>query len=513
MLSPASAESEICEWEAREAAKLGKRIIPAVIRPLEGRHAPRELTSLNYIYFYAEPKNPGSGFRSGLIELVEALKIDPQWLRDQTRYLQKATEWEAGKRPKNRLLSGGDIALAKTWAASRPSEAPPVTELLLDYINASETWDHEQQNEARKQLERMAEALAAKEEAQTARASALADKERALQVAQEASVREASASRLAAQQAQAAAEHQRMAAEQSKLAAEQSKLAAEQSKLAAGKSRQVARRTTIGLGVSLALLLAAVGLGLSAMEAERRAVSRCRELPSSQSAMPSNSAISPFNRRSSPMIRPRSPLQRRGRPRTPRVRATHSADMEREARGEALINQARYLAKTAVEKIAQGDAVLGALLALEAVPNGAGNGEAAKQQTVMPELEVALYKAMRGLNRVKDQQRLTGHTSTIYSVAVSPDGNRVVSGSADKTARVWDLRPGRPAMTLSGHTDEINGVAFSPDGTFIVTGGDDNVARIWNAATGAQRALLKHDSASLRSDGLRRQQTGRHGHQ
>ena len=54
----------------------------------------------NYIYFYAEPKSDGSGFGSGLVLRVKALNTDLDWLREHTRYLQRATEWDAGGRPR-----------------------------------------------------------------------------------------------------------------------------------------------------------------------------------------------------------------------------------------------------------------------------------------------------------------------------------------------------------------------------------------------------------------------------
>ena len=124
LLSPSSASSEICKWEVEEATKLGKRIIPVLCRALNGLVPPPQLANLNYIYFYAEPKTPGSGFGSGLVRLVAALKTDLNWLREHTRLLQRATEWDAGGRLNNRLLSGNDIGLARHWVARRPKDAP-----------------------------------------------------------------------------------------------------------------------------------------------------------------------------------------------------------------------------------------------------------------------------------------------------------------------------------------------------------------------------------------------------
>ena len=65
---------------------------------------------------------------------------------------------------------------------------------------------------------------------------------------------------------------------------------------------------------------------------------------------------------------------------------------------------------------------------------------------------------------------LKGHKDWVCSVAFSPDGKRIVTGSKDRTAKVWDAATGREVLTLKGHTAEVRGVAFSPDGKRIVSG-------------------------------------------
>src|SRR5258707_127059 len=79
----------------------------------------------------------------------------------------------------------------------------------------------------------------------------------------------------------------------------------------------------------------------------------------------------------------------------------------------------------------------------------------------------------------------TGHTRPIRSVCYSPDGTRVVSGSDDKTIRIWDAESGtvigEPVM---GHTEGVNSVAYSPDGRHIISGSSDCTIRIWDAENG-----------------------------
>src|SRR6516164_8982784 len=165
VLSPSSARSETCDWEVEEAARLNKRILPIVCRPLESVKPPLRLQKLDYSFFYKEPKVSGSGFGNGLAKLIAALSTDFDWLRDHTRYLQRAIEWDTGGRPANRLLSGDDIAEARAWAAARPKSAPEPTALQLDFIRASEEEAEARLSEQRKQLDAMAAAQAAREKA------------------------------------------------------------------------------------------------------------------------------------------------------------------------------------------------------------------------------------------------------------------------------------------------------------------------------------------------------------
>ena len=158
VLSPSSARSPICDWEVQEATRLNKRILPIVWRPLEGVSPPLRLRELNHIFFYEEPKLPGSGFGNGLAKLIAALNTDFDWLREHTRYLQRAIVWDTGGRPANRLLSGDDIAEAKAWVARRPKGAPEPTTLHLEFIRASEEEAAARLNEQRKQLEAVAAA-------------------------------------------------------------------------------------------------------------------------------------------------------------------------------------------------------------------------------------------------------------------------------------------------------------------------------------------------------------------
>ena len=72
---------------------------------------------------------------------------------------------------------------------------------------------------------------------------------------------------------------------------------------------------------------------------------------------------------------------------------------------------------------------------------------------------------------------LKGHSSGVLAVDFSPDGARVVTGSSDQTAAVWDAVTGERLRTLKGHTGAVRSVAFSADGQQILTSSDDGTAK------------------------------------
>jgi eukaryotic-like serine/threonine-protein kinase len=98
----------------------------------------------------------------------------------------------------------------------------------------------------------------------------------------------------------------------------------------------------------------------------------------------------------------------------------------------------------------------------------------------------------------KESLKLLGHKASVNSVAVSPDGKQIATASSDQTVILWDSKSGRNLLTLHEH-GAVNALAFSPDGQSILTGGDDRPGRIWDLATRQVLVTLGRRSNSITS--------------
>ncbi len=94
---------------------------------------------------------------------------------------------------------------------------------------------------------------------------------------------------------------------------------------------------------------------------------------------------------------------------------------------------------------------------------------------------------------------LRGHSSIVFSVAYSPSGSYVASGSGDNSIRVWDALSGAELSVFRGHESMVLSVAFSPDSCRIASGSSDNTVRIWDISSGSQVAMLRGHEGDVSS--------------
>jgi WD40 repeat protein len=85
----------------------------------------------------------------------------------------------------------------------------------------------------------------------------------------------------------------------------------------------------------------------------------------------------------------------------------------------------------------------------------------------------------------------SGHTDEVKSVTFSSDGKSLVSGSSDKTVKLWDVQTGGVVATFIGHTSSVFSVSISVDHTTIATGSYDKTLRLWDIQTGECNHIIK----------------------
>ena len=120
----------------------------------------------------------------------------------------------------------------------------------------------------------------------------------------------------------------------------------------------------------------------------------------------------------------------------------------------------------------------GRTLAVGARPRGTGVGS-------------QIYIIQFESGEVKQTFRDHRARALVTSLAFSPDGGKLASGSRDGTARIWDVIGGRCERVIQGHTDIVSGVAFSPDGHRLATASHDSTGRVWSVVTGKAEATLR----------------------
>ncbi|MEM1256243.1 MAG: hypothetical protein AAGI69_27720 [Cyanobacteria bacterium P01_H01_bin.21] len=150
----------------------------------------------------------------------------------------------------------------------------------------------------------------------------------------------------------------------------------------------------------------------------------------------------------------------------------------REAEGQKAIANIFEASARARNWFSTRDASLGLTLAIATT-------DRSRRTSPQDTLLVAASSLLTGVQTAQEQNRLQSDQGPIFSLAMSQDGQRIISGSEDGTVRLWNTITGEPiGPPLQGHEGTVRSVAISRDGQRIVSGGSDDTVRLWDAATG-----------------------------
>jgi WD40 repeat protein len=448
-----SLTSRVVNQEIKYARDNNKRIIPLIAEKVNIREVVGELydqpyemdaranwkylRTLNWIYFYRDEDN----FEKGIENIIDAIEIDYPYLREHTRLLNRAQEWNDNKRGAGFLLMGEELADAEQWLSRAEDEnrTPLPTNLHIEFITTSREYEAEQQAQydaIRRQTRRLRGATIGLIIAGTLTVTVVGfflyqslRINRELFMAREASLLQSTQVR------------------QTQVQESTRAVETQQSLLAAGTESASTQQA----------ILADVKLQRERADALRLASEAENVLEDGDP-----------NRFALPLAIAAHRVVTGG---TPPVRVSR------------ILGEAAY--QPGLERfLAPPDSDTAHRLPVAEMafsPDGTQIASASQDRTIR------LWDVQTG----NPLATLTGHSGRVLTVAFSSDGTRLVSGDSDNAVILWDAATGTRLQVFNGHEDRVTDVAFSPDGTQVVSTSADTNVRVWNIETGENIRILQ----------------------
>ncbi|MEB3209971.1 MAG: TIR domain-containing protein, partial [Leptolyngbyaceae bacterium] len=452
IVSPASITSPYCADEVNHAAKLNKRCVLVLYQPVNAADLPDALSTIQWIDF----RRHGGDFYTNFSELIRTLDIDREHVRSHTKWLQRSLEWKGRDRTPDLLLRGSEFALAEAWLkdSQESKKYPPATDLQHAYIDAS----------------RVAIQAAHKKEKQ--QALALRSLLGAVSVV---AVIAVGASIFA------------LMSRQSAIASRQEAVAEEIEAYTATSNANFAldRRLMALLDSLKAAHLMQRSPWLTNAAYQQRVDRDDADLPQ----------------------RVMNALQ----PAVYWAQHRHRFEEHRDAVMDVAVSPDS-------QRVLAGDR-LGVITLWS--PDGTLMH---KLETNAPVLDVAyhpdgdrfavahtggtfsFWEGSRSSQDMKTPVEINGHSDDVESLAFSPDGTLLFTGSRDTTVSIWSVdeiatkgAEVRPLHTVTGHDSGVRAIALSPDGQTLATATDNGNARLWRIAPDGRNStfiqqLLKDDT-------------------
>jgi len=524
VISPASVNSRVCREEIEHAVANNKRIIPLLYEPVDDPALMEKMhptiSATNWIFFDDPAK-----FESAFQTFIEALNTDYEYVREHTRLLIRARDWERNNRERGYLLSGESLRDAEAWLTSSYDKEPKPLPLHSEYIVASQQAENQAQ---RARTRAISAALVITMTLAIIAAVAAFFALRFNEELQDSLDREIRAANEIRSRILTGGSEEQLLANNTELAIllaleannipiepplPEAQLALANAAYAPGPRAQydfavnvtgvvavgnlivaadatpqvVARDITTGTtlatfsmptqvtDLSAADTLVAVGLvngGVYIIDLNAGAV------------------INSWNAHAGPVNALDLIAIGGGQYRLATVSDGGQVTIWNANTGTVIFNLNGHALTESVNAVRYGGGgaflVTGSDRALIVWDTTTGTPRAALD---------------RSINDVLTDGSLIFHTDRITAVAMSPTGDKVVTGSADTTLKVWRFDGSVLVLdrTLSGHTDAVSDVAYSPDGFTIVSSAVafDESLIVWDAFTGAQLARLEEHTDNV----------------